>query len=155
MNNDENEIVLYQGHLHGIIFLMPIVLLLLGTYIACYWGKLPLFPMVPVGLICILMGAILMFHRILLYVTSSLHITTHFITIQRGILLRQTLNVSIDKLESIDVVQTIFGSLLNYGRLWVRGTGGTKAFFMPLANPLTCRRFIETRVKGNIETPKI
>ncbi len=133
-----NEEVLYEGHLHGIIFFIPALLVLLGGYVEYEWGR-------SLGWLVMLIGVIWGIYSALLYYSSTLQISKKFITVQTGIFVRQTLNVSIEQLESVDVVQNILGSLLNYGSFSVRGTGGTRAFFSPVANPLTCRRFIETR----------
>lgn len=132
------EEVLYKGRLHGIIFFIPTLLVFSGGYVEYEWGR-------SLGWPLILMGIIWSIYSLLLYGSSTLQISKKFITVQTGIFVRKTLNVSIEQLESVDVVQNILGSLLNYGSFSVRGTGGTRAFFSPMANPLTCRRFIETR----------
>lgn len=128
----------FQGHLHCIIFFWPICLLLLAGVMYHY---MPLYSLwLPFLLIGLLWGS----HSALNYLSCSIQVTDNFLVIQTGIFVRQTLNFSLQQLESVDVVQTLIGCLLNYGSLSVRGTGGTNAFFGPMANPLTCRRFLES-----------
>lgn len=133
----KSDNLLYQGHLHWIIFLWPALLIVVGGYIEYYWHSL--------GFPLILVGGVWECYSVLLYFSSSIQITNNFIIVQNGILVRKTLTVSLQQLESVDVTQNILGSIFNYGNLSVRGTGGTSAFFSPMAHPLTCRRFIETR----------
>ena len=58
-------------------------------------------------------------------------------------LVRQTIDIPLAKIESIDIRQTILGSIFNYGSLIITGTGGTRHMINYLAKPLTCRRYIE------------
>ena len=48
------------------------------------------------------------------------------IILKTGLLVRQTFNMPLPKIESIDIRQSILGTLLNYGTLTLTGTGGTK-----------------------------
>ena len=61
-----------------------------------------------------------------------------------GILVRQTVDIPMNKIESIDVRQSIFGSIFQYGSLVITGTGGTRQSINFLNRPLTCRRYIES-----------
>lgn len=139
MNQTTSDAILYQARLHWIIFVLPLFLIILGGYVEYLWGR-------SFGMPFLLMGGGWGCYSILLYVSSSLQITKNFITVQTGILVRKTLNVSRTQLESIDVNQSILGTICNYGSFSVQGTGGTQAFFSPMASPLTCRRFIETNI---------
>lgn len=134
--------------LHWIIFLMPILVFLIGIIIKFQWVWYPLRVM---GLPVMLIGAVWGFNSILLYYFSSLLVTPRFITVQRGVLVRTSVTISMDKLESVDVVQNILGCMLNYGGLMVRGTGGSYLALKPIPSPLTCRRFIETLHSNAVE----
>ncbi len=129
---------LYQSRLHWVIFIKSALVFLIGIIVEILWGNWLGLPLIGIAIV---LGAI----DFLNYLNSSIRITKDFITIQTGILVVQTRNVSRTQLESIDITQSIMGSFLNYGSLVVRGTGGTNAYFSPIADPLTCRRFIEMR----------
>jgi uncharacterized membrane protein YdbT with pleckstrin-like domain len=58
-------------------------------------------------------------------------------------LIRKTLDIPLNKIESIDIRQSILGSLLRYGTVVVTGTGGSRQMVSYLSKPLTCRRYIE------------
>ena len=42
---------------------------------------------------------------------------------KKGLIRRQTNEMNMDKVESVDVDQSILGRLLNYGDITIRGTG--------------------------------
>ncbi len=61
--------------------------------------------------------------------TTEIAVTDRRIIFKRGFIRRHTIEMSIDKVESVDVSQSILGRLLDYGDIIVRGTG---AGFQPL-----------------------
>lgn len=136
--------ILFEGHLHWIIFLLPTFVFLLGCWLY-QMGNLHL-----LGVPFMLIGIILGGYNLLNYFASSIQVTSHFLVIRTGILVRQTLNFSVQQLESVDIIQSVVGCLFNYGSLSVSGTGGTRGFFGPMANPLTCRRFLESMPKEKV-----
>lgn len=137
LQKTEPQNTLFQGRLHAIIFAIPIILMLLGCFLAWDFGA-------AIGMPIFIIGAIWGIYAALDYLSSSIIITNHVITVKTGIFVQQTRTVSMSQMESVDVTQSLVGSFLNYGSLLVRGTGGTTAAFNPLSNPLTCRRILET-----------
>ena len=79
----------------------------------------------------------------LTFIFSSLVIKKRQVILCTGILIRQTIDIPLSKIESIDIRQSILGSILQYGSLVITGTGGTRQFVNYLSHPLTCRRYIE------------
>lgn len=77
------------------------------------------------------------------YQFSSLTIKKKQLILRTGILVRNTVDIPLAKIESIDIRQSILGSLLRYGSLVITGTGGTRQVVNYLSKPLTCRRYIE------------
>lgn len=63
--------------------------------------------------------------------------------LRTGMLVRQTVDIPLSKIETIDIRQSIIGSILRYGSLVITGTGGTRHVMNFLDKPLTCRRYIE------------
>ena len=60
-----------------------------------------------------------------------------------GVLVRKITDIPYTKIESVDIRQSIMGSIMRYGSLMITGTGGTRHFINFIAKPLTCRRYIE------------
>src|ERR1700716_2240549 len=92
-----------QGFYHYVILFVAAVLFIIGTLLlARAW-----------------------FHR----VTTEIAVPDRRIIYKRGFIRRYTVEMHMDKVESVDVDQSILGRLLDYGDVTVRGTG---AGFEPL-----------------------
>jgi uncharacterized membrane protein YdbT with pleckstrin-like domain len=72
--------------------------------------------------------------------TSEFAITNKRIIIKVGFISRKTLEMNLQKIESITVDQTILGRILGYGTIMVIGTGGTKEPFCNIVDPLEFRK---------------
>jgi uncharacterized membrane protein YdbT with pleckstrin-like domain len=138
----ENNIV-YQAHLHLILFFWPIVLLCVTLYLAIAFPQLQT-PSYIFGL-CTLLWFVV---TGLTWLSSSLIIKKKQVILCTGILMRQTVDIPMSKIECIDIRQSIIGSLLDYGSLVITGTGGSRQVIDYLNRPLTCRRYIEQLMHG-------
>ncbi len=138
----ENNIV-YQAHLHLIIFFWPVICLCAIVYLAVLFPQLHL-PSYILGL-CVLLWLVV---TGLTYLSSYLIIKHKQVILCTGILMRQTIDIPLSKIECIDIRQSILGSFLDYGSLVVTGTGGSRQVINYLAKPLTCRRYIEQLMHG-------
>jgi len=59
------------------------------------------------------------FHRI----TTEIAVTDRRIIYKRGFIRRYTVEMHMDKVESVDVDQSLFGRMLDYGDVIIHGTG--------------------------------
>lgn len=140
--NNENNIV-YQAHLHLIVFLWPALLLCITAYVAFAYPQLHVLSYI-IGLCSLLWLAA----TALTYLSSYLIIKNKQVILCTGILMRQTVDIPLSKIECIDIRQSIIGSFLDYGSLVVTGTGGSRQVIDYLNKPLTCRRYIEQLMHG-------
>jgi uncharacterized membrane protein YdbT with pleckstrin-like domain len=62
-----------------------------------------------------------------------------------GFIKRRTFEMSLDKIESVDVNQSILGRILNYGDVTVRGVGEGAETITTIASPLDFRNHITAR----------
>ena len=138
----ENTIV-YQAHLHWIIFVWPVLLLCGTVYVAIVFEQLRI-PAYVFSCCALLWGLL----TGLTYLSSYLIIKNKQVVLCTGILVRQTIDISMNKIESVDIRQSILGSIFNYGALMVTGTGGSRQLINYLDKPLTCRRYIEQLMHG-------
>ncbi len=130
--------IVYQAHLHLILFFWPALLLCATLYVAMAYPQLRV-PSYIVGCGALLWGAL----TGLTYLSSYLIIKNKQVILCTGILVRQTIDMSINKIECVDIRQSILGNMFNYGTLVITGTGGSRQFVNYLSKPLTCRRYIE------------
>lgn len=134
--NDKN--IVYFTRLHWIIFFWPTVALLAALALTLY---VPQLREVGYGLVAFAVVWILM--TWVTYYFSSLTIKTNQVILRTGVVVRQTIDIPLSKIEAIDIRQSIFGSIMKYGMVSITGTGGTRRVINYLHNPLTCRRYIE------------
>ena len=74
--------------------------------------------------------------------TTELAVTDHRIIYKTGLLARHTVEMNRDKVESVDVDQTLLGRIFGYGTVIVRGIGGSLEPIRNIGDPLTFRSYI-------------
>ena len=130
------EQVVLQTRIHGIVFLPPAVMILLG---------IGLF-MIPIaGLVVLLVGMAMLVGASIRHWTSEFAVTDRRVIIKVGLISRQTIEINMSKVESVEVRQGILARLLNYGTIVVIGTGGTKEPFDMIDDPLAFRRAVQSQ----------
>jgi uncharacterized membrane protein YdbT with pleckstrin-like domain len=81
------------------------------------------------------------FHRF----TTETDVTNLRIVHKTGFITRKTFEMSLDKVESVDVDQSIMGRILNYGDVTILGVGEGKQKIETIASPLAFRNSITAR----------
>ena len=94
-----------------------------------------------VALVAIYWMAKAWFHRW----TTETDVTNLRVVHKTGFIKRRTFEMSLDKVESVDVDQSILGRLLNYGNVTVRGVGEGAETITTIASPLDFRNHITAR----------
>jgi uncharacterized membrane protein YdbT with pleckstrin-like domain len=83
------------------------------------------------------------------YKSVELAVTTKRIIVKHGFIRRQTVEINLSKVESIQVEQGLLGRLFNFGTLIVSGTGTSHAPLVGIAEPMGFRKaFIEAQGNG-------
>ncbi len=76
--------------------------------------------------------------------TTELAVTDRRIVAKTGLIARETSEINRAKVEGVDVRQSVFGRLFNYGTVSVRGTGGAIAPITRIRNPIAFRKAVHT-----------
>jgi uncharacterized membrane protein YdbT with pleckstrin-like domain len=124
--------------LHWIIFLRPLLILLipiLMNHLGVYQRH--------IFLTFAAISVIWFVSEIIHYVFTFMTIQSRNVILQSGFLIQQTIDIPLAKIESIDIRQSLIGTILNYGDLLITGSGGSRQTMYCIQNPLTCRRYIE------------
>jgi uncharacterized membrane protein YdbT with pleckstrin-like domain len=80
------------------------------------------------------------------YKTTELAITSRRVIVKSGFIRRRTIEININKVESIQVDQEILGRMFNFGTLVVSGAGNPQAPITGISSPMEFRRaFIEAQ----------
>ena len=145
------ERVTYRAELHWTFYIPPIswvfcaiVLTLIGTSLRhSGWFGLLCFP---AGVLAL--GGVL---GIPVYALAA-HQTEFAITNRRiiakcGVIRRHSLEILLNKVESVRVTQPLLGMIFDYGTVVVSGTGGTHEPFPFIAHPQELRRQVQIRLQ--------
>jgi len=98
-----------------------------------------LLPLFGIGLIFLVMAYVK-------YKTTELAITSKRVIAKFGFIRRRTVELNINKVESIQVDQGILGRIFNYGTLVISGAGDPQAPIPGISEPMAFRRaFIEAQ----------
>ena len=151
------EKVVYQTRLHWIVMLGhiigAIVLWGLGGYVLWYvyshqqmevsnrhvaaYGGAAL-------LVC---GLILLFAGTLRRNATEMAVTTRRVVVKTGLASRRTIEMLLNKVETIEVTEPGMGRILGYGSITMIGTGGTSEQFHKIAKPLLFRNEVQQQIE--------
>ena len=81
--------------------------------------------------------------------TTETDVTNMRVVHKTGFIKRRTFEMSLDKVESVDVNQSILGRIMNYGDVTVQGVGEGREVISTIASPLAFRNAITARPLGN------
>jgi len=81
------------------------------------------------------------FHRWI----TEIDVTNLRVVHKEGFIQRKTFEMSLDKIESVDVTQSILGRLFNYGDVEIFGVGEGGKVINTIASPLEFRNAITAR----------
>lgn len=90
-----------------------------------------------------IMGLLSFARRMVVQATTEIAVTNSRIIYKRGLIARYIGEINIDRIEGVNILQSITGRLLNYGRLAVRGMGIGEVILPPIADPIVFRQAIE------------
>ncbi len=78
--------------------------------------------------------------------SAEFAVTNKRVILKVGLLRKRTLEIFLGKIESIGVDQTVLGRILGYGKIVVRGTGGTFETFDHISRPLEFRKQVQEQI---------
>src|SRR2546425_5031828 len=119
------EEIRHTANVHWIIF-MPGMILLLAAVLVFFMAEsgssgTSFWLIVAAALALIALAQLL--HAWFIRWTTEIAVTNRRVIYKEGFIRRDTVEMHMDKVESVDVDQSVLGRLLNYGTVIVRGTG--------------------------------
>jgi len=146
------EKVLYSTNAHWMFYLPAIaawaaalVLLIFSRTVTADMLTLACLALAAIaGLAALYWTAAFWFHRS----TTETDVTNMRVVHKTGFIKRRTFEMSLDKIESVDVDQSILGRIMNYGDVTIRGVGEGFEKIKTIASPLAFRSAITTRPAG-------
>lgn len=145
----EGETIRFSSRVHWIVYLRGIVFIVLGIVVGVLLRQfvpnstdsysIPALIAIGIGLffgILSLIGA--WWQRFI----TEIVVTNRRIIFKRGFLKRQTFEMNMEKVESVRVDQSIFGRMLGYGTVIIRGTGSSFEPLPLIDHPLEFRNYV-------------
>jgi hypothetical protein len=78
---------------------------------------------------------------------TEMAVTTRRVVIKIGLAARKTIEMLLNKVETIEVSETTGGRMLGYGTIVIIGTGGTSEPFHKMAHPLQFRSQVQQQIE--------
>ena len=143
------EKVLYSTNAHWIFFLPAMAGWVVAIVLLVLSGMVPAGPSV---LVCLSLAAIVAIFALYKTVTAWFHrwttetdVTNLRVVHKTGFIKRQTIEMSLDKIASVNVDQTILGRIFNYGDVKLSSVGEAEEEIKMLTSPLEFRNAITAR----------
>jgi uncharacterized membrane protein YdbT with pleckstrin-like domain len=118
------------------------------SFVVAALGVFALFSWPRVGLALIALGVVAFGAIHFRNSTIELAVTNHKVVAKRGFLARRTLEQRLDKINAIDVDQSVMGRIFNYGDVTIHGTGVDATSIRGISDPLTFRRKVEQAIEA-------
>ena len=105
-------------------------------------SKWSLMPMILLGilLLVVVVGLFILIWAWIKYRTTEFAVTDRRVIAKTGLVSRRTVEMFLDKVESLNVEQTVAGRIFDYGTVTIRGTGATSETFGNISAPLLLRK---------------
>lgn len=139
----KNEEIVHETGLHWIVFLTPIACLTIA-FVAVRdlnlndVGKTPVAAFV--AIIFGAMGLYGLIRSLIDWLTTEIAVTTHRVVYKRGLIARDTIEINFNRIEGLDIKQSILGRILNFGTVVIRGTGIGVQPMRDVAGPIDLRK---------------
>lgn len=147
------EQVMYRTRLHWIVIFWHLIWALVfaaaGAYLlvglpgvsglsdnAIHWGRIG-------GGVLLAFAAISFLVALVRRNSVEMAVTNKRVTVKVGLVSHSTEEMMLNRIESIMVDQSLFGRIMGYGTITLRGVGGTPDPFPNISNPLEFRRQVQ------------
>jgi uncharacterized membrane protein YdbT with pleckstrin-like domain len=143
------EKVLYSTNAHWIFYLPAIVAWIVALILVIVSREttvqsvilLALASAAVVALVALYLTVKAWFHRL----TTETDVTNRRVVHKTGFIKRRTFEIALDKVESVDVDQSIAGRIFDFGNVTIQGVGEGRETITTIASPLAFRNAITAR----------
>lgn len=151
-----DEKVFYRSKPHWIIFLGSALWLLAALVIYAIGNRFYFLNQVIFGyhlknvvsLVCFLFAVYYGLIAYVIYISTEYGITNRRILMKTGLVSRSTLEILLNKVESIQIQQSVLGRFLDYGSVIISGVGGSHDVFSNMPAPLKFRQAAQAHTEA-------
>ena len=118
-----------------------------------WWSQ---FPLVFLGILTLIavIGLVFLVWAWIRVRSTELAITNRRIIAKFGFVKRHTVEINLEKVESLRVEQGVWGRILNFGTIFISGSGSSVAPIPNIADPLVFRRKFMEATNRPLNMPK-
>ena len=141
------EEIRFRTNVHWLVYLPAMMMFVLGIAFALWYTAAPsqhLTLLILSGLSAV-PGVLLFIAAWLKRFGTEIAVTDRRVIYKTGLVQRDTTEINMAKIESVDVSQSILGRVFGFGTLTIRGTGETIEALRNIASPLQFRNAIMVR----------
>jgi uncharacterized membrane protein YdbT with pleckstrin-like domain len=131
------EVLKHVSRLTWLIYLPGFSLLIVGAGSLIFVDQTN--PLIAIVGLVIALGLLGIFHAWFRRWTTEIAVTNRRVIYKRGFIRRHTIEINMDKIESVDVDQSFMGRIFNYGTITVHGTGSGIEPLYEIDSPLEFR----------------
>jgi uncharacterized membrane protein YdbT with pleckstrin-like domain len=156
-----DEAVTYRARLHWMLFFKPALITIVVIAIAglihqvADLGKvLSTQTDLLVWIAVLVIAALPLLTALLRWQAADLAVTNKRVILKTGVLKLKTPEMFLNRIESVEVDQSIAGRVFGFGTIVIRGTGGSLEPFHKVSHPLRFRNQIQEQIGRPVETHK-
>jgi uncharacterized membrane protein YdbT with pleckstrin-like domain len=138
------EKILFVSTIHWLIY-APAILLLIAAIVAAFWAGSGSEVWRWISLLCFALALLSAARAWFKRWTTEIAVTDRRVIYKRGFIRRHTIEMHMDKVESVDVSQSVLGRILDYGDVLVRGTGVGFEPLQMIESPIALRNAVTAR----------
>jgi uncharacterized membrane protein YdbT with pleckstrin-like domain len=141
------ETILYEAKISWTTYIPGILLIILALIVfvlLLIFIPDPAWLANAAGLVILVVALVVLFRAWFERWTTEIAITSRRIILKRGFIRRDTAEMHMEKVESVDVSQSFVGRLLDFGDVSVRGTGAGLETLRQIDQPLDFRNHVKT-----------
>jgi uncharacterized membrane protein YdbT with pleckstrin-like domain len=139
------ETLVFQTGVHWIVLvpqtLFAILIAAVGIGAYVYRPSLMI-----VAIIFLPIGVFILIYAIMQRNSTEMAVTNRRVIIKTGMMSRRSLEIMLQKVESIGIEESAFGRMFGYGTVTIHGTGGTPEPFRMIAHPSEFRKEVQQQM---------
>ena len=142
------ETVRHASRIHWVVYLPGLLIVLVGLaggiYATSFDPDTQRIVMIGAGAV-VAVGLVSLIGAWFRRWTTELAVTDRRIIFKRGFIRRHSMEMNMDKVESVDVDQSVLGRMFGYGDIIVRGTGSGLEPLKGIDSPIEFRNHVTAR----------
>jgi uncharacterized membrane protein YdbT with pleckstrin-like domain len=141
------ETLVYKTGVHWSVLFWPFVLVVIlaaGGVYCLGWGTFA--GKIEIGTLLLGVAFVYALFAIMKRNATEIAVKNRRVIIKTGMAARRSLEIMLQKVESIGVEESGWGRILGYGTMMIHGTGGTPEPFRKIAHPSEFRKRVQEQI---------